>query len=306
MKNKTTPIKRTWLRNKSVTKKSKYLRILSITTLTLLFLLIFCYAQNNYIVTTKIAYKNDKIPNNFNGYKIAHISDLHNKQFGKNQSYLLKKIQKEKPDMIVITGDLIDSNHTDIKVAMEFIKGAVTIAPVYYTTGNHEYWSGKYAELSDQLQKAGVDILDDSSVRIEKSNEYIYLLGLSDPAFTTSDYLDNNTTYQNYQKIETLQNLLTTKEESLYILLSHRPELFPIYKDQPVDLVFSGHAHGGQFRLPFIGGLVAPNQGLFPKYTSGSYVEDNTTMIVSRGLGNSIVPLRLFNQPEVIIVTLSQ
>ncbi|WP_041721978.1 metallophosphoesterase [Alkaliphilus metalliredigens] len=264
-------------------------------------LILFGIWQNNHIVLTTIEFSNTKIPNDFNGYTIVQISDLHNKEFKQNQSGLLNKIEKVKPDIIVVTGDLIDSRRTNVDIAMDFINGAVNIAPVYFVSGNHEARSGVYGELTQKLREAGVFVLDDTVVEIENKDSFIELVGLSDPAFIPSNYMEDNPTAQ---LRESLKTLTADNPQTFKILLSHRPELLDLYAENKLDLVFSGHAHGGQFRLPLIGGLIAPGQGFFPKYTSGAYTVEGTTMVVSRGLGNSIIPIRIFNRPEVIIVTL--
>ena len=182
---------------------------------------------------------------------------------------------------------------------MCFINKAVDIAPIYYVSGNHEAWSGKYDQIKQSLKDAGVLILDDTSLELLKGENSIQLLGLSDPDFLTSNYLDGTNT----KKLE-LQLKQWSNDINYKILLSHRPELFSLYIENNIDLIFSGHAHGGQIRLPFLGGLIAPDQGFFPKYTSGPYKNGNTTMFVSRGLGNSIFPFRVFNRPEIVVVTL--
>lgn len=260
---------------------------------------LFFLWQNNDITVTEIDYYNDKIPDGFNGYSIIHISDLHNKSFGKNQEYLLKKVRIAEPDIIVITGDLVDRRKYNLDIAMKFIDGAMKIAPVYYVSGNHEAWSKDYKNISQRLLDYGVKILDDNKVALKEGKYEIEILGLSDPDFLTSNYLEGT----DLSKLK--EELSKLSDDSLFqILLSHRPELFDLYADANIDLIFSGHAHGGQFRIPFIGGLVAPDQGLFPKYTSGAYVQNQSTLIVSRGLGNSIIPVRIFNRPEIIKVTL--
>lgn len=260
---------------------------------------IFCFWQNNSIVISNYTHRSRKIPSAFHGYKVLHISDLHNKMFGKNQDYLIKKIKASSPDIIVITGDLIDRRRFDLDTAMCFINKAVDIAPIYYVSGNHEAWSGKYDQIKQSLKDAGVLILDDTSLELLKGENSIQLLGLSDPDFLTSNYLDGTNT----KKLE-LQLKQWSNDINYKILLSHRPELFSLYIENNIDLIFSGHAHGGQIRLPFLGGLIAPDQGFFPKYTSGPYKNGNTTMFVSRGLGNSIFPFRVFNRPEIVVVTL--
>lgn len=260
---------------------------------------IFCFWQNNDIVITKHEYVNSEIPKAFNDLKIVHISDLHNKRFGKNQEKILSKIRESNPDIIVITGDLIDRRKYNLEVAMEFIKGAKEIAPIYYVAGNHEAWSGKYSEIKNNLIKSGVNVLDDDDLELTRENEVIYILGLKDPDFLTSSYIDGTDTSEVELKLKEWKH-----RESFKILLSHRPELFNLYCANDIDMIFSGHAHGGQFRTPFGGGLIAPDQGFFPKYTSGKYENNKSTMFVSRGLGNSVIPIRIFNRPEIVEVTL--
>lgn len=265
----------------------------------LILIILFCIWQNNDISTTQIDYFNDKIPEEFKGYRIVHISDLHNKQFGKDQMRLLKRINKADPNIIAITGDLVDRRKYNLDTAMDFIKGAVKIAPVYYISGNHEAWSSDYENISEKLRDFDVHILDDTKETLLSSSAQIEILGLSDPDFLTSNYLEGTNT----AKLK--ENLNNMADSSIFqILLCHRPELFHLYSETKIDLIFTGHAHGGQFRIPFIGGLVAPDQGLFPKYTSGAYKRDDSTMIVSRGLGNSIIPIRIFNRPEIVVLTL--
>lgn len=260
---------------------------------------IFSIWQNNSIVISNYKYESSEIPSEFNNFKIVQISDLYNKNFGKEQSKLLGKIESLLPDIIVVTGDLIDRRKYDLDIAMSFINKAVEIAPIYYVSGNHEAWSGKYYEIKERLIEAGVNIIDDTNTELKKGNGRIQLLGLSDPAFLTSNYIDGNETSNTEKNLSNWSEL-----EGFKILLSHRPELFDLYSKNNINLVFSGHAHGGQIRIPFIGGLIAPNQGFFPKYTSGSYNSDKTIMFVSRGLGNSLFPVRVFNRPEIISVTL--
>ncbi len=280
-------------------KNYKKTRILSIIVVIVVGLSLFCVWQNNDIITTQIGYSSEKIPSEFNGYTIVQISDLHNKEFGKDQKRLLKKIKKASPDIIVVTGDLIDRRKYDLDIAMEFVNGAIKIAPVYYVSGNHEAWSGEYENISKQLINSGVQILDDSRLKLVKDDATIELLGLSDPGFLTSNYIDGTNTSELEEKLTNLSDY-----SAFQILLCHRPELFDLYANKNIDITFSGHAHGGQVRIPFIGGLIAPDQGLFPKYTSGLYKQKESTLIVSRGLGNSIAPIRVFNRPEIVVVTL--
>ncbi len=287
------------MRGKKVSKTPKKHKILISVTAFIIGIIFFCIWQNNSIVITKSDYINVKIPSDFDDFVIAHISDLHNKKFGGNQINLLNKVQGVSPDIIVITGDLIDRRKYDLDTAMTFIRGAVDIAPVYYVSGNHEAWSKKFSLIKESLIGAGVYVLDNTELRLSKGNSWINILGVSDPDFLTSSYMDGTNIDEMLEKLNQW-----SVDESFKILLSHRPELFDFYCDSGMDLIFTGHAHGGQFRIPFVGGLVAPDQGLFPKFTSGSYNKNRSTMFISRGLGNSIVPIRVFNRPEIVVVTL--
>ena len=239
----------------------------------------------------------DKLPSAFDGFKIAQVSDLHNTEIGENNEKLLSMLTEATPDIIVITGDLLDLRNTKIDIALSFSEQAVKIAPCYYITGNHEAYVDEYEEFKDSLIELGVVVLDDTKTEIELSGEKITLVGVGDPSFSWTD----NETLINDKLSE-----LISEQDGYTILLSHRPELFEIYVKHNVDLVFSGHAHGGQFRIPFVGGVIAPNQGLFPKYDAGIYTEGETTMVVSRGIGNSIIPFRVNNRPEVVLVELSK
>lgn len=238
----------------------------------------------------------------FNGFRIAQISDLHNAEFGKDNAELLQALSECEPNIIVITGDLVDVEHTDIDIALDFAKGAAQIASTYYVTGNHEASLSQYDELKTGLESIGVVVLEDASMQLEYKDEVITLIGLSDPSFPIKRDMSGEIPSMVGTK---LRGLIGNKNDYT-ILLSHRPELFETYVNCGVDLVLSGHAHGGQFRLPFIGGLVAPNQGLFPQYDAGLYTKGNTNMVVSRGLGNSIIPIRFNNRPEIVIVTLEK
>ena len=184
---------------------------------------------------------------------------------------------------------------------MQFAAQAVEIAPCYYVTGNHESRLTKqaYQEFETAIYESGVHVLHDEEVVVEREGYSISIVGVDDISFA-----------QRYGRTgcvgesDKLSELFSATEYK--ILLSHRPELFPIYVDANVDLVFAGHAHGGQFRFPFIGGIFAPNQGFFPEYDAGVFIKDGTNMVVSRGIGNSIFPLRFNNRPELIVVELSK
>ncbi len=271
-----------------------------IFSVALLTVIIWTIWGNTALMVNTVTVTAGRIPAAFSGFRIAQVSDLHNAEFGENNARLIGLLSESRPDIIVITGDLVDSGHTDIDIAVSFAEEADRIAPVYYVTGNHEARLSQYDRLRNGLEAAGVSMLEDRAVELERDGEKITLVGLSDPDFTVRGDVFGEVPAMVSTKLESLADT----ESSYAILLSHRPELFESYVGSDIDLVLSGHAHGGQFRLPFIGGLVAPNQGLFPKYDAGVYMESSTQMVVSRGIGNSIIPVRFNNRPEIVIVEL--
>lgn len=252
-------------------------------------IIILLYISNSWIQTTEITVESDRVPASFDGVKILQISDLHDATFGDNQEKLVKKIKNTEPDLIFITGDLIDSNRYNLEQSLELVRQIVDLAPIYYVTGNHEIATNDTENIKTSLTELGVNVLSNEEQIIEHNGEDIRIIGIEDPL---NGILVNEALSQfEYNDLFTL-------------VLSHRPETFQDYVDYEMDVVFSGHAHGGQFRLPGLGGLVAPGQGLFPSYTAGMYTENTTHMIVSRGLGNSVIPVRVFNSPEIVLVTL--
>ena len=274
------------------------------TTIILVMLLISIMVSwviwgNLSVETTKLTVTSKYLTEEFYKFSIAHISDLHNAEYGKNNEKLIDILEAESPNIIAITGDLIDSNHTNLEVALSFAQQAVKIAPCYFVTGNHEAWIGsQYEELKTSLQNTGITVLQDEAIELNYGDVCIQLIGLNDPDFSERDRLLS-------ESILEAKLSQVNISDGFTILLSHRPEYFNVYQNKNIDLVLSGHAHGGQFRLPLGGGVIAPGQGLFPKYDAGAYTENGTTMIVSRGIGNSIIPVRINNPPEIVIIELN-
>ena len=266
-------------------------------TLGIVLFLVWMVWGNLSIAETHFTLSDEKVPESFDGLKIAHLSDIHDRNI-KNALY--QPLEDVKPDIIVITGDLIDSREPDIKQAVALVESLQEFAPVYFVTGNHEAWSGKFKSLEEGLLEAGVTILNNDWIELERDTATIKLLGVEDPSFKVGSNLMN----EEAAVVETMIRNLSDGSDTFSILLSHRPELFDVYRRNNIDLVLSGHAHGGQFRLPFIGGIIAPDQGLFPEYTAGMYKEESTRMIVSKGLGNSIIPIRFNNRAEIIFIEL--
>lgn len=254
-------------------------------------LIAFFIWQDNDIVLSRIDWAHSKVPPSFDGYSILLVSDLHGKRFGRGQQRLLKQADACRPDIIVITGDIIDGRRKKTEAALSFVAQAAGIAPVYYVAGNHEWRYGRYGALREHLRAAGATVLDNAGVTLQKGESCIRLAGVKDMAFGKRSTFKRN-----------LRRLAGAP--GMTILLTHRPEEIALYAACGFDLVLAGHAHGGQVRLPLIGGLYAPGQGVFPRYTSGLHRVGETAMVISRGLGNSLFPLRVFNRPELVLVTL--
>jgi len=263
----------------------------------LLFFILWMIWGNATIQISHLTIESEQLPEEFNTFKIAHVSDLHNKNWGDR---LIQPLQEENPELIVITGDLIDSQRIDLNVALEFIEEAKEIAPIYFVTGNQEAVSEDYPALKAGLLAQGVHILENQMASLHIGESEVLLIGLEDPLFMVDEHPVIEHPEIVYNDLQNRRNDF----EGFTILLSHRPELFDLYTENNIDLVLSGHAHGGQFRIPFLGGVYAPDQGFFPEYTTGIYTEENTNMVVSRGLGNSVIPVRFNNRPELIFLEL--
>ena len=254
--------------------------------------------ENTSLTITAHEISSEKIPQNFDGYEIVQISDLHNVKSSKLTGDLISRIKENSPDIAVITGDTIDSRHTDTEAALDVVRRISEVCPVYYVAGNHEARIDEYETFAEDLADMGVHILTNGAEQIKIGDESINIVGIDDPDFAHEFGVEDSVIAASF-----LEGIEYDKG-NYTVLLSHRPELIDAYSQAGVDLVFSGHAHGGQIRLPFVGGLIAPDQGLLPEYTSGAYEKGDTVMVVSRGIGNSIFPFRINNRPELVSVTL--
>lgn len=248
------------------------------------------------ICITRYTIQNERIPKAFDGYKIVQISDFHSASFKEGTSKVINIVQKEKPDIIVLTGDLIDDK-VDLVPVNQLVSGLVKLAPVYSVSGNHDVWFNDFDGYQKLLASKGVILQDNKCTILQRGTESINLFGIGDPNIwndiETNEYLS--------------EKMAQLHQDSGYnILLFHRANMFDIIKGNGYQLVFSGHMHGGQIQLPFIGGLVSPHESerWFPKYTDGKFNEEGTTLIVNRGLGNSVGVPRVFNPPEIVVVTL--
>lgn len=266
----------------------------------ILFALLFGFLLDSTLKTVDYNASSVEIPDSFNGFKIAQITDLHSSECGENNEKLITMLGESAPDIIVFTGDMIDAKDTDASIMLHLAEEAVKIAPCYYSPGNHES-SNKalYSTLCDSLRELGVNILENEAVTITVGEESITLIGILDPAFDKNSGDSKNAEITR----DFLKDLVP--EDSYTVLLAHRPELINVYAEAGVDLVLSGHTHGGQIRIPILGGLYANDQGFLPPYDKGLFTQSGTTMIVSSGIGDSNFPMRYYNPREITLIKLS-
>ncbi len=258
---------------------------------------LFIWGSNNWIQTTEYTISSEKLPEAFDGKKIVQVSDLHNAMFGNNQKSLIEKVEKAEPDAIFITGDLIDSERYDLDTALILVDALVEMSDVYFVTGNHEVAVNKLEDIKAALVERGVIYLENEAVEWEVDGEVLQIAGIHDPLMDMY-----------YRDEEYTRDAIATASltDDFTLLLAHRPEQIAVYADNEIDVVFSGHAHGGQVRIPGLGGLFAPGQGWFPRMTEGIFENRETQLVLSRGLGNSGFPLRILNLPEIVSVTLEK
>ncbi len=272
--------------------------ILIIVLLIIAALSVWIWHHNKTVVTTHYTVSSENLPESFDGFTVVQVSDLHNDEIGKSNIRLIDAIKAASPDIIVLTGDIMDSYRTDLNIACEFIDGIVDIAPVYYITGNHEYrFPLIFEKFESHMTDAGVIVLRDKTAEIELGGETVSIVGVEDPDFSGIEGFKDSEYFA-------LKLIELVPDDGFTLLLSHRPDIFETYCRTGADLVLTGHAHGGQFRLPLLGGLFAPQQGFLPDYSEGIFEKDGTAMIISRGLGNSAFPFRINNPPELVVVTL--
>lgn len=271
------------------------------------------HGQNHALCLTGYRYKSPKVPENFDGFRILQLSDMHNCVYGREAERLIKIAERNKPDVIVITGDSFDSRRCQYFDSLDIIKKLTSVCPVYFITGNHEELSPRLRKIFlTEITKSGVKVLDGETAKITRGEDTVYLSGISD--FTSfapemgllQKALDKNLDCEELNSMkdafrEKLKAFSQKKPEGFNVLLSHRPEMHEAYSENGYDLVFCGHAHGGQFRIPPVGAIYSPGQGFFPKYSEGPHLFGNTTMIVSRGMGNSSFPIRINNKPEIVL-----
>ena len=271
---------------------------------------------NSRIVVHTYTHVNEEVPQAFDGFRIVQLTDLHSVRSEKQGQLVYDMICGQNPDVICVTGDLVDSRYyakhgvEGEALTLALMEKLITLAPVYFIYGNHEMIlldDPQNNAFKNALEKLGVQNINNELVcyQRQEDGDKVYIGGLQDPSTLYKDYryafLSNNG-----ERMEAMLDAVTVgvRNEEFFLLLSHRPEYLEMYDQYPVDLVLTGHAHGGQFRLPFIGGVYAPGQGFLPKYTAGLYETDDLEMYVGTGIGNSVIPVRIFNPPEILTIIL--
>lgn len=235
-----------------------------------------------------------KLPESFDGFKIVQLSDLHGAEFGEDGMELVEKVKELEPDIIALTGDFV-TDEGDLAAVEKLAARLVKLCPVYFISGNHEFGSGLAVKVRNILERAGVKYLSNEYLTINRGDDEILLGGVEDP-LAYADMLSPD---------ELAQKMNDAAPDAFKILLGHRNYWMTEYPELPVDLIFCGHAHGGLIRIPGVGGLIGTDRRLFPDFDAGEYNNGRYTLIVSRGLGNSVPIPRVFNRPEIVCVELS-
>lgn len=247
------------------------------------------------VTTTEYSLDFANLPAEFDGFRIVQLSDIHGAVFGKENAGLLRTVAAVEPDLIALTGDLADQ-YTDLEDTDRLLAGLAEIAPVYYVSGNHEWSEGLLEPLQELFQRRGVRYLRNEYLALERNGARIVLAGVEDP-----------NGWRDMPHPDTLAaRLREIYPQDFVLLLGHRNDFLEKYPALPVDLVLCGHAHGGVIRIPGLGGLLGTGRELFPDYTAGVYAGGTYRMLVSRGLGSMREIPRLFNNPEVVVLTLNK
>lgn len=253
----------------------------------------FVYWQNFTLQVEPVELLFESLPPQFDGLRVAELSDLHGRSFGKNNVRLLRTLQKARPDMICICGDLFDEK-TDLTMLEPLLTGLTDIAPVYYVTGNHEWQVKNLREILQKMRAWGVTVLENEGRVLSRGGAEMVVAGVHDPCGP----------YDMKTPAALVRELRSAQGNDFILMLSHRNDELAMWSQLGVQLVLSGHCHGGVVRLPFVGGVFGTRRELFPEYDAGVYRQDGTTLFVSRGLGYTNVHFRLFNRPHVPIMIL--
>lgn len=290
-------------------KRKKSGVLLKITAVLVVFALLTVIISNRFVAVTDYTVESKKLPPAFDGYKIAVIADLHNTSFGQDNKALLKRLKNSDPDIVLLAGDMVSTSDTDYSVFFSLAEKIAAEYDTYFVVGNHEQALGdnRVSLFCQSVESLGVKVLDNQKVALERGKDSIELYGMW---FNLRYYADRSENASEEEQgyffnTEAMTEILGSCDNKRYnILLTHNPVYFEAYASWGADLTLSGHIHGGMIRLPFLGGIYSPEKIYFPKYDAGIFNDDGKSMVVSRGLGNGNLGFRLFNCPELVIVTL--
>lgn len=290
-------------------KRKKSGVLLKITAVLVVFALLTVIISNRFVAVTDYTVESKKLPPAFDGYKIAVIADLHNTSFGQDNKALLKRLKNSDPDIVLLAGDMVSTSDTDYSVFFSLAEKIAAEYDTYFVVGNHEQALGdnRVCLFCQSVESLGVKVLDNQKVALERGKDSIDLYGMW---FNLRYYADRSENASEEEQgyffnTEAMTEILGSCDNKRYnILLTHNPVYFEAYASWGADLTLSGHIHGGMIRLPFLGGIYSPEKTYFPKYDAGIFNDDGKSMVVSRGLGNGNLGFRLFNCPELVIVTL--
>lgn len=274
-------------------KKRRWLIAAGVIIFLLLLFIWLMYDSSANLQVSRYEAASEKLPESFDGFTIVQLSDLHGAQFGSDGTALAKKVRELEPDMIALTGDFV-TDEGDLDAVRQLVSELSEICPVYFVSGNHEFGSGLAQKVRQIMTDAGVKYLSNEFVSIDRGEDSIILGGVEDP-LAYADMIDPP---------ELARRMNEADPAAFKVLLGHRNYWMEEYPDLPVDLILSGHAHGGLVRIPGVGGVIGTDRSLFPDYDAGEYDNGAYTLIVSRGLGNSVPVPRLLNRPEIVVVTL--
>lgn len=261
--------------------------------------------ESKFFQITEYRIRSPKLRGMKDHVKVLFLSDLHNCSYGENNHDLLKAIKDAAPAFIFIGGDmLVRRNGTSYEATLKFLGQLPKICPVYYANGNHEQklkmepecFEQSYEDYKKALLSYGIHMLENESVTLDFKGEKVTLTGLEIPLKGYRKF------YHCKLEAEDISSCIGEASSDYQILLAHHPGHVPLYKNWGADLILSGHLHGGVLRLPFLGGFIAPDFRLFPKYSGGIYKEKEVTIVVSRGLGVHSMPLRIFNPPQLVVL----
>ncbi len=287
-------------------KRKKHKRTLLVVVLLLAFMAGLIYRDNTFLTVSHYKVKFVRLPQAFNEFRILQLSDLHSASFGEDNKMLLDEMEAQNPHIVVLTGDMVNTGDKDFDVFLTFAGNLGRLYDTYYIVGNHEQnlEEGKQQALLQAIRDRGITVLENEKLELDRNGDKIDLYGMW---FNLRYYKDSGNPHTKDISFDadTMEKIMGSKDSTRFsLLLTHNPLYFETYVQWGADLTLAGHIHGGMIRIPFVGGLLSPERDFFPEYSEGQYFINTKSMIVNRGLGNGDFGIRLFNRPEISVITL--